>query len=857
MAGVVCAAAIAVAFAVGIFSASAAVAEDDSAKYRGPPPSWITEQPLPEVKQSRVSRAAGGFYYLLADRQVRWRPDAQISYLRIAYKIVDRIGLEEGARITVEFNPTREEVRFHSIQLHRDGKVLDRFADAKMQTYRREKELNQGIVDGYLTVHTDIPDLRVGDVVEYSYSTRKLPDFVLNEFSDEVGMAWTIPVGFFRYRVNLPNGKHLNIRRYGVELEPVKSSGADATEYEWVLEDPDPIASEDNVPVWHFSDGIRLSTSDSWSEIAASVYPHYRVEQELPSEFAAQVDRIAEAFPKTEDRITELLRLVQDSIRYVGIEIGPGAYIPRHPRETIRLGYGDCKDKTMVLAAALTRLNIDAVPALVHLEKGSGLKGRPPSLKAFNHVIVRIRHGDKTVWVDPTLSHQGGRAPEISPPNYGYALPVTLNSSALQKIEPEKLEVPGSKVTETFAFPPSQSGELELHVRSVYRGADADAIRFQFAGKSSAELERSYVKFYEQLYPGIRQTNPLDITDDRDRNRIVIEEFYRLGWKELTRNNLGKQFPLKAFQVSSLLANPTPAGRVSPVALRYPMHKVHRVNILGLQTRFRGPAVAKIDNQNLLFDISTESYRNSLHITWQLKTNTSQVTVEELPQYLTDVSQISEFSYLSYNFMQADSNFEFGLNFEAMILLVVLGVLLILIIFGVRYGLRADQAYAAEGMFFPVSVGKFSVMSVVTLGLYSCFWMLKHWLWQRHNSGAKIWPYWRAVFSPFWLYPAYSAARRRFEQDVPSQWPGIAGLIYCIAAAVGGAFIKDELLSFAVSWSSVLGFLPAVAVVNKLNQSSTDTLAKNSKFNRWNIIGIIVGLPILILMILGLSYDGQ
>ena len=51
-------------------------------------------------------------------------------------------------------------------------------------------------------------------------------------------------------------------------------------------------------------------------------------------------------------------------------------------------GYGDCKDKAVVLIALLRTLGIDAWPALVNTDWHDGIGTWLPSPGAFNHVIV-------------------------------------------------------------------------------------------------------------------------------------------------------------------------------------------------------------------------------------------------------------------------------------------------------------------------------------------------------------------------------------------------------------------------------------------------------------------------------------
>ena len=55
----------------------------------------------------------------------------------------------------------------------------------------------------------------------------------------------------------------------------------------------------------------------------------------MPADFAQEVDEIAARWKRPADRMTEATRLVQDRIRYVGVEIGEGSFVPRRPADVV------------------------------------------------------------------------------------------------------------------------------------------------------------------------------------------------------------------------------------------------------------------------------------------------------------------------------------------------------------------------------------------------------------------------------------------------------------------------------------------------------------------------------------------
>ena len=65
-------------------------------------------------------------------------------------------------------------------------------------------------------------------------------------------------------------------------------------------------------------------------------------------------------------------------------------------------------------------------------------------------------------------------------------------------------------------------------------------------------------------------------------------------------------------------------------------------------------------------------------------------------------------------------------------------------------------------LFFQVSVGKFILMSICTIGIYEVYWFYKNWHTIREKRGNNISPLVRALFSPFW----YAALIKELNKEV-------------------------------------------------------------------------------------------
>ncbi len=135
------------------------------------PANWV--QPLILQPPERVPEAQlmDGLYYLLVDRQVRV-PDqsTQEAFHHYATYIANEAGVEAGGQISIDFDPLYERLALHRIQVIRNGEVVDLLHQADISLLRRETQLENLLYDGQLSANIILPDVRVGDTVEYSYA---------------------------------------------------------------------------------------------------------------------------------------------------------------------------------------------------------------------------------------------------------------------------------------------------------------------------------------------------------------------------------------------------------------------------------------------------------------------------------------------------------------------------------------------------------------------------------------------------------------------------------------------------------------------------------------------------------------
>ena len=822
---------------------------------RAPPAGWIDELAVPAPRPERLRQVEDGIYYLLLDTLIKPDGAAQTYYTRSVYKVTDRTGLEEAARFDIDYDPSQEQVVLHHIRVIRDGVATDRMAGADIEVLRREQSLDKGIFDGRKTVHIEIKDVRVGDIIDYAYSWVSHASFWPGHFFGHVSANWAVPLELTRYRLIWPTDRALAIRNRNTGVQPTRTRVGDDTIYEWRIGDAELTRSENGTPAWYPTWGnVEVSSMTRWAEVVDWALPLYSGHDTLPPQLADRAGRIMAKYPKPEDRITEAMRLVEDDVRYVSLSMGAGSYTPRSPAEVVRSGFGDCKDKSQLLVALLRRMGVEAYVALTDLDEGQGLAQMPPSANIFDHAIVQVRFKGRSYWLDPTGSNEGGRFPNLAALNYGWALPVAKGQSRLERIARPEPVHPAFRTVERYELGAGPQPGMTLRVETTYLAGEADAMRGSIASKSQAQLEGDYLKFYVGLYPGLTRQQPLRIRDDRDANRIVTNEVYFLSPANLRSHKLMEKFIVKASSLDAYADVPS-GKRQTPYVLSWPIDRQQTIVLVTPGRRPPAPGPVSITDAGFRYDLAATRDGDTLTLNYRLAGVTDVLAAKDVADVSSDAGAVSDDNYWYLDLtstaggtMGADATDLPRWQDIVLYLLATIGAASLCAAAGyaLNRGLHADDAWSGDGIYYPVSLGEFILMNVVTAGMFSFFWMWKCWRWAKPREHPHIQPFWRALFSMIWLYPLFADAARRERLPLWLRLAGIGGaalyLVWIAASITFSAMGVAPVLVTLVGAASFVCFLPALLAVNRLNAARPRIELANSAMTSHTTVALLLGL---------------
>lgn len=611
----------------------------------GPPPAWVERLPIPDDGDTPTTGLRGGIRSLLFERQTRLG-DAEVEhYEREVRRVASQPGTDAASQITIEFDPVYEELEIHAVRIIRDGSAVDAFRPADLRLLQRETDLENGIHDGTFTATLILEDVRVGDIVDLSFTLRGQNPVFDGHFMDVVWSEGRDPYRRLRHRLLWPKGRRLETRPHGDVPGPTLRPLGDHIEYVWDHTDTRPIYPDSDLPDWYTWYGwTQLSDFADWAEVAAWGERVFRGEDVDSESTRALAARIGERHEQPRARLLAALRFVQDEIRYLGLEIGPHSHRPHDPDTVLRRRFGDCKDKSLLLVSILGELGIEAHPALVNTELGPHVEAWHPSPYAFDHAIVRAEIDGEVVWMDPTRSYQGGGLTGLG--HETSALTLQTGVTELERIPGPVDTGPLTRVHYAFDSPDLES-PTSLVIRTTAVSDAANWLRARFLGTSRDEIRTEYLEYYAGRYDGIESVAPIEFEDDREANVVRLTEHYAIRefWQPMDDGRFKATF--HPMEIRSRIWVPDTVDRSMPIGRDHPDHVSVAIDAkLPMTFEFKDSKQA-IDDPAFRFRYEKSVHGRDLSLRYEYESLADSVAPENVKTYLERVDEAHDL--LSYS----------------------------------------------------------------------------------------------------------------------------------------------------------------------------------------------------------------
>lgn len=445
--------------------------------------------PIPQV----AGGPDHGFVVLKQLDRVRYDVDGRrVRDVSRDVRITGAAGLETWRDLTTWYAADRERVSLVRLEVIKASGERVRPANLALEDRRQSGVFEQKVFGDLTESHITVPSLAVGD--QLSYELR-----IITSVPEPGGAFWEShvfydlgPIDEEIVQVEVPTARPVAVwTRPGVgALERDDIEGSYRV-LRWRRGEHRPAAGG-AADTGEGTDApgadIHVSSLVSW-RAAGAWYGTVLSGVAAPgAAVSAKARQLTAGASTPEERLRALYGFVAREIRYVSLAFGIGRLEPRPPDLVLETGYGDCKDKHVLLAALAQSIGLTLEPVLI----GSSvdLVESAPSPAQFDHVISVWRPAaepESWRWLDSTTGFTG---PNVLLPLLRDKQALLVDASGEHRLvrTPKGARLYRTEATLTGTL--AATGEQVLAVRRRETGDGALLIRVLQAAKPGAETAK-------------------------------------------------------------------------------------------------------------------------------------------------------------------------------------------------------------------------------------------------------------------------------------------------------------------------------------------------------------------------------
>ena len=244
--------------------------------------------------------------------------------------------------------------------------------------------------------------ISVGATKTYHYILKQITPKFENHFFMFDMIPLSVDFESATYTILVPEDMKLHIQAIDIEGGRVESETPGRSKYVWTVRDHKGEApAQGAISEANYCPRIAVTTFADYGEVAEAYLERAADKEKVTDEVQKLADKITADLESPRDQAMALYNWVTGKIRYVALGFGTGGIVPRDADTIIQTGYGDCKDKVVLLDALLAAKGIKSAPVLINSGDVYWLPDVALPLGIFDHAITYLPELD--MFVDPTI----------------------------------------------------------------------------------------------------------------------------------------------------------------------------------------------------------------------------------------------------------------------------------------------------------------------------------------------------------------------------------------------------------------------------------------------------------------------
>ncbi|MEO8104638.1 MAG: DUF3857 and transglutaminase domain-containing protein [Betaproteobacteria bacterium] len=319
----------------------------------------------------------------------------------VLVRLISEQGAKNAGQVPLPYSESLQTLDVvEAYSLKPDGTRLDVAAD-KIFTQAAPVAVSAPMFNDLKYKIIVFPEPLPGGKLYFRVDIKQKTPFFPNQFSHYELIPARFAIEAFSFRLSAPAG--FPIRTDAREATGGKLADKDGrSRWEWTYAqangrnaEPFELAGSDIGPY------IAISSFADWGDLAKAYRERAADKIAVTPEIQALADEITQGMTSPQAQIEAIYHWVARNVRYVGVFLGLGGFVPRESAEILKTKYGDCKDHTVILESLLRAKGIEAAPVLINTAASFRLPSVPVT-GAFNHAITYVPAID--MYLDGTAS---------------------------------------------------------------------------------------------------------------------------------------------------------------------------------------------------------------------------------------------------------------------------------------------------------------------------------------------------------------------------------------------------------------------------------------------------------------------
>ena len=468
-----------------------------------------------------VAATDGDPAVILLDRHVtRVHPNglADAFVQRIVHLRTDRAA-RDNQEALVRYVPGEQEVEI------REARIFRRTGAGEVEVFqasgRDDRDLSEPWYGLYYDARAEVvtfENLRAGDVIEVQYTVADVA--YQNEMADYFGelaiIAELLPKKEWDYTLIAPTQRsfYFNQPRLPGLRRQTERQGNEVV-YHWAATDVARVDIEPAMPGFtEVAPYLHISTYQSWQEVGRWYWSLAKDQLQSDQTLKRVAAEAAAGLHSDADKVRALHRFVIEKTRYVGLEFGIHGYKPYPASQVLLRGFGDCKDKALLLVALLREVGIESELVLLRSRRAGLVDNEPASLAIFDHAITYVPGLD--LYLDATAEFAG--LDELPSQDQGVmVLRVGWGGTTLARTP--VLPASANRAARVWKVVLAADGSAQVDETVTVKGQAAHEWRGHY--QTPGERRERYAKVWNGRHTGA-QLEAVEMAGVEDRNQPVV-----------------------------------------------------------------------------------------------------------------------------------------------------------------------------------------------------------------------------------------------------------------------------------------------------------------------------------------------